>query len=569
MRDSSVGWSSGWALIAALSASGIVACKATIDDPSTKGDADTGDSETDASNRYDPDHLTVVTADIDEDEWLTLLDETRLFYEILMGPDCLQEPVPNVFEWHPGSVTIDDETLDSVGFRKKGFIGSLSWTRPSLKVDSDRFVDGQEFADGTEHFTLNNNNQDLGRLHTCLAYGVFRAAGVPAPRCSFATVSVNGEDLGVYTNVQPIKKAFLRENFSGDDGDLYEGTASDFSPDYLLTFDIKSDGSTLAPLEALTEALSLPDDELMDALDEVLDVDAFITYWAVEGLVGHWDGYSEASNNFYVYADPTDGRLRFIPWGADAVFEEPGRSPLYTGGQLALRLYDHPDGRAAWQTEMARLLDQVWDEDQLHSEIDRMEALISPHLLDQAATAAAMNEARDFVEGRRETVEDLLDDTPSSRGFWVAETTCLDPIGELTGTFETTWRSNLDGDPFAGEATLSGEVNGEPLLSELVGTLAGVSDEGEDLLVLLGTEPTYSDVVQVVLMLPPRLEPGTYDVDIAAVTGYVVHTDLAGGGDPEIIGLMGGQVTFDEVSTETGAAISGSLEALIIPNIFD
>ena len=147
--------------------------------------------------RYDPNHLTVVRAQLTEDNWYALTHETRLFYEIILGPDCLEEPIPNVFDWYPGNVSIDGEPLPTVGFRKKGLLGSVSWTRPALKIDSDRFRAGQEFADGTEHFTLNNNQQDPSRIHTCLAYAVFHKAGAIAPQCSFATVEVNGEDLGV------------------------------------------------------------------------------------------------------------------------------------------------------------------------------------------------------------------------------------------------------------------------------------------------------------------------------------------------------------------------------------
>ena len=48
-------------------------------------------------------------------------------------------------------------------------------------------------------------------------------------------------------------------------------------------------------------------------MDAVFDVDAFLTFWAVEVLVAHMDGYSGNANNFYLYHDPTSGRLRFQP----------------------------------------------------------------------------------------------------------------------------------------------------------------------------------------------------------------------------------------------------------------
>ena len=50
------------------------------------------------TDRYDPDHLTVVDAQLEEAEWAALLMETRLFYELLLGPECLEELIPNIFE---------------------------------------------------------------------------------------------------------------------------------------------------------------------------------------------------------------------------------------------------------------------------------------------------------------------------------------------------------------------------------------------------------------------------------------------------------------------------------------
>jgi len=532
------------------------------------GVSELGDTSDDAIDidRYDPAHLTVVQGWLEADEWDVLLHETRLFYELLLAPDCLLEPFPSVFEWHPGTVDIDGEQLEIAGFRKKGMIGSLSWTRPSLKIDSDRFVDGQHFADDTEHFTLNNNNQDTSRLHSCLGYAVFRAAGVPAPRCSFATVSINDEPLGVYSNVQPIKAAFLRENFSGDNGDLYEGTASDFNDAYLATFDIKTDGSTLAPLEELTEALRLDDDALLGRLAEIIDIDAFITFWAVEGLLGHWDGYTAASNNYYVYRDPGDGLLRFIPWGADALFEDPTADPLHTSSQLALRLYNHPDTQAAWYAETQRLLDSVWDEAWLLEEVDRMAALIHPQLLDPATTQASQAVVRSFVEQRRSHVQAMLEAVPPSRPLYEPERYCIEPIGHVEASFSLPWSENLDhADYFAGEVTMAGELNGVPLLDDVLAGIAGPSD-GAVLVAVMGLDAGYSEADQVVLVLPDGLPAGSYPVDITAITGYIMRWN--DDDESEITGLLGGEVSFDELSFEPGGTLSGQLEAIIIPNIF-
>ena len=515
--------------------------------------------------RYDPRHLTVVKATLDDDEWDALRTEFRLFYELILGPDCFTAPVPQVFEWHPGDVEIDGERLDDVGFRKKGFIGSMSWTTPSLKVDSDRFVDGQEFQDGTEHFTFNNNLQDPGRINTCMAYHVFRKAGVPAPRCAFASLEVNGKDFGVYTNVQPIKKAFLRQEFGNDDGDLYEGAVSDFTDAFLQTFDIKSDDSTLAPLEALRDALEQDDDGLMSALEEVLDVDGYITEWAVESLIGHWDGYAQGTNNFYIYRSSDDGLLHVIPWGTDAVMAE--GETLFTQGVLAQRLWNHPEGQQRYLAETQRLLDEVWREDELLAEIDRMEALVLPHASDPLEVSLYVGAMRDFVQGRRASVKKVLD-APPSRPVYESERICFDPVGSVSATFDTEWGTLNALDPFAFPGTLEGELFDEAFATENQGAIAGL-DGGESVLVVLGVDGQLDEMTQVAILLPPDVEPGTYPVDIAAVPGYVITGSLLDPFSWTLSAFMGGELVLESVDTSPGGSIRGSLDAVLIPNIFE
>jgi hypothetical protein len=78
--------------------------------------------------------------------------------------------------------------------------------------------------------TLNNNRQDPGNLvHQCLGYGVFAAAGVPAPRCNVAAVSVNGVPLGVYTHVEPVGEPMLGLHFADDERQPVRGRAQSTS----------------------------------------------------------------------------------------------------------------------------------------------------------------------------------------------------------------------------------------------------------------------------------------------------------------------------------------------------
>jgi len=520
-------------------------------------------------DRYDPEHLTVVEATLPEAEWDALTQESRLFYELIMGPDCFDEPVPQVFEWHPGDVLIDGEALAEVGFRKKGLIGSMSWVRPSLKVDADRYVSDQIFMDGTKSFTFNNNNQDPSRIHTCLAYSVFRRAGVPAPRCSLATMEVNGEDLGVYSNVEPIKGPFLRENFGSDEGELYEGTASDFNDEWLVTFDIKTDGATLEPLQELADAIQLPDGQLMGRLEEILDVDGFITEWAVESLVGHWDGYAQGSNNYYVYHDPSDGRLRFIPWGADSTFESVDDEPMYAASLLVTRLWNHPEGRSRYLAESQRLLDEVWDEDWLQAEVDRMEDLIAPHLLDASVTTASIDGVRAFIDARRASVQSSIDGPPE-HPFEDKPKFCFEPIGSLQASFATVWGSQDEEDPFGQyPSEYSGMLEGVALEPFLGASTAGIGEEGEKFIAVLGVDESFETLTAIYILIPDELGPGTYPLDIAAIPTYMFTLDLTiPDAEPQSLVMLGGELVLEQASYGEGDAISGTLDAILLPSIF-
>ena len=91
---------------------------------------------------------------------------------------------------------------------------------------------------------------------------------------------MNGADLGIYVHVEPIKRTFLRTHFDEDDGDLYEGTISDFGPALYQTFEPKNDDTdpSLDPIISLKDALENIT-EIETTLNEHIDLDAFLTFW--------------------------------------------------------------------------------------------------------------------------------------------------------------------------------------------------------------------------------------------------------------------------------------------------
>ncbi|MDI9244336.1 CotH kinase family protein [Marinobacter sp. CHS3-4] len=335
---------------------------------------------------YDSERLVDVAITLSSSNYRKLKSEART----LAGVS--RECIPG-FEYteFPATVTIDGDTMRNVNVRKKGYMGSLSPDLPSLKLDFDDRQEGRTYQN-TTRMTLNNNRQDPSNLRQCLAYERFRDIGVAAPRCNYARVSVNGEELGIFTNVEPIKKPFLARTFGDDDGNLYEAQQADFGTYLIDRFEKKTNEKEddRTDLAALADAMALNDTELMNVLPQLIDLDEFIEFWAMETLLGAWDSASGNANNYYIYRSPEDGLFHFIPWGADTAFRgthplKPGTGPLYRNLNLAERLYNIPAMKDAYTAALQDLLANHWDESAITDEIDRVMALTGTPAADVAS----------------------------------------------------------------------------------------------------------------------------------------------------------------------------------------
>ena len=363
---------------------------------------------------FDPDHVLEIEITVDPETWDSLRHQNPFPPEHIRGVDCDGNPVQR-YTWYEAQVTIDGTVLERVGIRKKGSFGSLDDDKPSLKLRFDRHIDGQTFG-GVDRMTLNNSKQDPALLRQCLGYQLFADAGVPSPRCNFAHVVVNEVDLGIFVHVEDIKRPFVQRHFADATGNIYEGVDSDFRAGYTITFELKNgeQSEDHADIAALTRALTLPDDQLLDALEPLVDIDAFVTFWAIEVLINHVDGYAGNINNFFVYVDPSDGRFHFMPWGIDIILLDTGMEPLLTSGVLASRLYDLPAVREQYLAAVRRLVADVWIVDELEDEVDRMQDLIEPFAsegpLDEGEFDEHVDFLRDVITHRGVEVLRILDD---------------------------------------------------------------------------------------------------------------------------------------------------------------
>ena len=445
------------------------------------------------------DHVLDVAIDLASEDWDSLRTQTRAFADVFGGADCLAQPFDSPYSWFPAQVTVDGETRADAGVRKKGFLGSGNTEKPSLKLRFDKYVDGQMLGGVMERMTLNNSTQDESLINTCLAYQVFADAGLPVPRCNFATVSVNGESLGLYVHVEDLKTSMVDRSFANAEGNLYEGTMSDFRPEWRGTFEKKTneDADDWSDIHAVVTALQDPSPSGLAALDAAIDRDRFLSFWATEVLVGHWDGYASNRNNFYFYGEP-GAPLVFIPWGVDQVFGKTDNPidgvdtppSVMAHGAIAHRLYRDDAMRAAYADRLRELLDTVWNEAELLQRTDELAAIVQTHAPTETRAGAASDadRVRRFIRERRAEVLADLEPEPPAWPWPPAEAAdfCRGGSGAFeSGTFElrfeTTWGSKESGDPInEGTVTYTHfQLDGTEQRVNLSGVTAGIASPEE------------------------------------------------------------------------------------------
>jgi spore coat protein CotH len=92
--------------------------------------------------------------------------------------------------------------------------------KPAFRVK----LEGTDRFYGLAELTLNNMVQDPTMLHEAVGYSVYEAAGAYVPATGYARLRINGQDNGIYLNLESIDSRFLMRRFGDDTGILYEGS---------------------------------------------------------------------------------------------------------------------------------------------------------------------------------------------------------------------------------------------------------------------------------------------------------------------------------------------------------
>jgi spore coat protein H len=231
------------------------------------------------------------------------------------------------------SATISHNGLvwPSVGMRFKGNSSlSQAWGRGVEKLpfrlhfdyyeDDIVEVEDQRFH-GFKELKFNNGYNDNSLIRDKMMGDLLVESGVPAPRAAFVEVWVDSGDgpvfWGLYTMYEDVCGEMLDSVFGDDSGNCYkaDGASATLGINDPSGYEDKTNDTDAEDVMALVEALDSGSGESWrNELEQHIDVQGFLLAFAVNNLAGNWDTYGQMTHNYYLYADPGQGRLVWVPW---------------------------------------------------------------------------------------------------------------------------------------------------------------------------------------------------------------------------------------------------------------
>lgn len=278
---------------------------------------------------YDLDHIPVIRITFEDKNWARTLDSLKT--------DGKKERVA-------ATVEVDGKKFEGVGVRYKGNSSyknprSKGETKLPFNLKADYTNKDQTFPGGFETIKLSNIFQDPSFLREVLSYEIARKY-MPASRCNFAKLYINGEYLGLYNNTQSVDDVFLEEHFGSDGNSFFK-----CDPEWEEVKDLETQcpegdkaslmylGDDPACYVGWYEMESKKDEgwqELIDfikilnqqpeKIDSVLNVDRTLWMHAFNNVLVNLDSYTgRLSHNYYLYKTP-DGLFTPIVWDMNISF---------------------------------------------------------------------------------------------------------------------------------------------------------------------------------------------------------------------------------------------------------
>lgn len=347
------------------------------------------------------------------------------------------------FQYVHADLEFEGRLLKDVGVRYKGnstFMESRNSLKRSLKIELNKYVRGQKLA-GVTKLNLHNNVTDASWMNEVLSYRLFRDAGVPASRTSYARVFVTvpgqyeNKYLGLYSMVEEVDSHFAKDRFRTKEGAIFKpvtgdllGYLGDDWPAYNHMYDPKTELSSREQSRVMDFSklvTNASDAEFSARIADYLDLEEFARFLSVTVCLSTLDSILMMGQNFYVYLHPQTHQFQFLPWDLDHSF---GQFPM--GGtqeqreQLSIqkpwrgnnrfleRMFKVEAFKRLYLATLTQLSKNLFRPERISAQVDELASAIRPAVREESELKLTRFDK--VVAG--EPVEHLFQDGPGRDG---------------------------------------------------------------------------------------------------------------------------------------------------------
>nr|MBP7462167.1 CotH kinase family protein [Candidatus Delongbacteria bacterium] len=245
--------------------------------------------------------------------------------------DSLEYYYENGEKYIPAKLVFEGKVLDSIGVRYKGnssYQISRSTPKKPFKFKFPKYK--SQILYGIAELNFSNCVKDPSFMREVLSYRIMRQ-WMPASRTAYAEIYIDGNLIGLYTQVEEVDEYFLERRFTQPGGNLYKAGDDGCTLEYLGTdqsayeagLEIKTnedanDYSGLIEMIGLLNQTS--DQEFTRIISQRLDLDNCCRLMALNMVLSNFDSYLGSARNYYLYDDPETGLFKFIPWDLNESF---------------------------------------------------------------------------------------------------------------------------------------------------------------------------------------------------------------------------------------------------------
>ncbi|MBI3509132.1 MAG: CotH kinase family protein [Bacteroidetes bacterium] len=393
-----------------------------------------------------------------------------------------------------GNFIIDGTPIDSVGIKLKGNSSfGYPGRKKSIKITFNNYVIGKKL-EGLTVIDLNNNTLDPTMMREKLLLDFMNRKGLPAPRCTYARVSYNGQYVGLYKIIEQVDKEFIQTHYNTWGGNLFKGdpggtltwmgsVPSTYYPYYELHSNTTiNDWSDLVNL--IDKINNTPTAEFYDSLENYLDTDPLIEQWAARNLFVDLDAYFNAAHNYYLYDDTLTGKFEWCTWDVSVAFgfypfwsedSTENVSILRAMNTLAIKMIADSNYKTTYLNTICDYLDELDTTSKTYSEIDSLAAIIYPDFAAEPDSNQMFPEQAFYATIDTMTIHTPIGDIPALKKFManrrahvIAE---LDSIGWICSSTPVTPPGNFQFDfsvypnPFGNSLTIHYEIPGDEQVS--------------------------------------------------------------------------------------------------------